>query len=90
MTSFSSASYNKLATAADKNLLCFADMHYYLNLDRCAHGGIRPVASTLDGMPMIRGAEVFAVNNNCTTVYYHAEAWEPYTSGREITCSSHP
>lgn len=66
------------------------DAHYYLNLDRCAYGGIRLVGSPLDGKEMVRGAEIVAVNHNCSTVYYHAEYWTPYVSGRDIVCTAHP
>ena len=68
----------------------FSDAHYYLNLDRCAYGGIRHVRSHLDNKEMVRGAEVVAVDHNCTTVYYHSERWVPYESGRDIVCSAHP
>ena len=64
-------------------------MHYYLNIDRCAAGGIRLVSSPLDGLPMVRGAEVFAVNDNCTEVYWHGDKWSIYKTGRDMTCSSH-
>lgn len=67
-----------------------SDAHYYLNLDRCAYGGIRLVGSPLDGKEMVRGAEIVAVNHNCSTVYYHAEYWTPYLSGRDIVCTAHP
>lgn len=68
----------------------YTDAHYYLNLDRCAYGGIRHVRSHLDNKEMVRGAEVVAVDLNCTTVYYHSERWVPYESGRDIVCSAHP
>lgn len=71
----------------DRHLL-FSGAKYYLNIDRCANGGIRPVASTLDGLPMVRGAEIIAVNHNCTRVYYHSDKWEPYDSGRDIACTT--
>lgn len=68
----------------------YTDAHYYLNLDRCAYGGIRPVGSPLDGKEMVRGAEVVAVNHNCSIVYFHSEEWTPYSSGRDIICTAHP
>ena len=75
---------------ADSFSFSIADAHYYLNLDRCAHGGVRPVGSPLDGKEMVRGAEIVAVDQSCTTVYYHAEEWEPYETGRDIVCTAHP
>ncbi|PFX23603.1 uncharacterized protein LOC111332759 [Stylophora pistillata] len=68
----------------------YTDAHYYLNLDRCAYGGIRHVRSHLDNKEMVRGAEVVAVDHNCTTVYFHSEVWTPYESGRDIVCNTHP
>lgn len=67
----------------------FTDAHYYLNLDRCAYGGIRLVGSPIDGKEMVRGAEILAVNHNCTIVYYHSKKWTPYKSGRDIVCKFH-
>lgn len=68
----------------------YTDAHYYLNLDRCAYGGIRLVGSPLDNKEMVRGAEIVAVDQNCTTVYYHSEEWSPYETGRDIVCTAHP
>lgn len=84
--------FEKLKKKMDLNFgkINYTDAHYYLNLDRCAHGGIRPVGSPLDGKEMVRGAEVVAVDYNCTIVYYHAEEWTPYASGRDIVCTAHP
>lgn len=67
-----------------------SDAHYYLNLDRCAYGGIRLVGSPLDNKEMVRGAEIVAVDQKCTTVYYHGEEWSPYETGRDIVCTAHP
>lgn len=82
----------KLRTLLNFNMPFFfpSDAHYYLNLDRCAYGGIRPVGSPMDNKEMVRGAEIVAVNQNCSTVYYHAEGWFPYETGRDIVCTAHP
>ena len=63
-------------------------MHYYLNIDRCAYGGVVQVSSWLDNTPQVRGAEIVAVNSECTQVYYHDDgAWKPYKSARDIRCA---
>lgn len=63
-------------------------MHYYLNIDRCAYGGIVPVASWWDNTPQVRGAEIFAVNSDYTQVYYEDDGeWHPYRSARDIYLS---
>lgn len=62
-------------------------MHYYLNIDRCAYGE----RIVLDHKPQIRGPELFAVNSNCTKVYYvecEIHKWTKYTSAQHIKC--HP
>ena len=60
-------------------------MHYYLNIDRCAYGGVVQVASWLDNIPQVRGPEIFAVNSEYTQVYYHDDGeWHPYISARDI------
>ena len=79
-----------LAKLLSFTLFLISDAHYYLNLDRCAYGGIRPVGSPMDGKEMVRGAEIVAVNHNCTSVYYHSEEWTPYDSDRDIVCTAHP
>ena len=48
------------------------------------------MGSPLDGKEMVRGAEVVAVNHNCSIVYFHSEEWTPYSSGRDIICTAHP
>ena len=60
-------------------------MHYYLNIDRCAYGGVVHVASRLDNIPQVRGPEIFAVNSEYAQVYYHDDGeWHPYISARDI------
>ncbi|EDO31184.1 predicted protein [Nematostella vectensis] len=66
-------------------------MHFYLNLDRCAYGGVVMVGSLLDHKKQVRGAEVFAVNSTCSGVYYEMGSgeqgqWHPYTSARDFVC----
>jgi len=60
-------------------------MHYYLNIDRCAYGE----RIVLDHKPQIRGPELFAVNANCSKVYYvecEIHKWTQYSSARNIRC----
>ncbi|KAL9987607.1 hypothetical protein ACROYT_G001944 [Oculina patagonica] len=62
-------------------------VRYYLNIDRCAYGGVIAVSSFLDNTPQVRGAEVLAVNSNGTQVYYNDDGiWHPYISARNIRC----
>lgn len=55
--------------------------HYYLNVDRCAYGGSLKLSASGKG-PC--GPYIFAVNHNCTAVYYHQDAphegWRRYQS----------
>ncbi|CAH3131645.1 unnamed protein product [Porites lobata] len=57
--------------------------HYYLNVDRCAYGGLLKLSANVKGLC---GPYIFAVNNNCTAVYYHQDAphagWKRYQSVR--------
>ena len=65
-------------------------MHYYLNLKRCGAGGVRYVRNWLFDLPQVRGAEVFAVDDNCTEVYYeHNQVWHKYRSTVNVMCSHH-
>ena len=65
-------------------------VRYYLNIDRCAYGGVIAVRSLLDGTPQVRGAEILAakyVNSKCTEVYYNDdEVWKRYRSAINIHC----
>lgn len=59
------------------------DVHYYLNLDRCAYGE----RILLDHKPPIRGPEVFAINSTCSGVFYESKnKWVPYLTAEHITC----
>ncbi|XP_068741308.1 uncharacterized protein [Montipora capricornis] len=61
-------------------------MHYYLNLARCEYFE----KILLDHIPQIRGPEIFAVNSNCSKVYYvecDILKWTQYSSARNIRCS---
>ena len=63
-------------------------VHYYINTDRYAWGGVIAVRSSLDNTPQVRGAEVFAVNAECTQVFYEEDgSWKPYRSARDIHCT---
>lgn len=63
-------------------------VRYYLNIDRCAYGGIVLVRSLLDNTPQVRGAEVLAVNSDCSQVFYNDVVWRPYqsASSKDIRC----
>ena len=64
-------------------------VHYYINTDRYAYGGVVTVRSSLDNTPQVRGAEVFALNAECTQVFYEESgSWKPYRSARNIHCTS--
>ncbi|CAH3131642.1 unnamed protein product [Porites lobata] len=61
--------------------------HYYLNVDRCAYGGSLKLSATVRGISnnkQICGPIIFAVNPNCTAVYYYQDAplegWKRYQS----------
>jgi len=69
------------------NTLVPGEHHYYLNLDRCAHGGQLKYSSEVSGIynnKQVCGPKIFAVNQNCTAVYYHVDpprpGWFRYTS----------
>ena len=65
-------------------------VRYYLNIDRCAYGGVIAVRSVLDNTPQVRGAEVLAVNSECTQVYYNDDGiWKRYGSAlpSDIRCT---
>lgn len=63
-------------------------IHYYLNTDRYAYGGTIHVCSRLDNLPQVGGAEVLAVNADCTKVYFEEDGiWKPYRSARNIRCT---
>lgn len=58
-----------------------AGYRYYLNLDRCAYDE----RIVLDHKPPIRGPTVFAINSNCSVVYFvNKDKWQPYTSAEHI------
>lgn len=58
-----------------------AGYRYYLNLDRCAYDE----RIVLDHKPPIRGPTVFAINSNCSAVYFvNKDKWQPYASAEHI------
>ena len=67
--------------------LFLSDMHYYLNMDRYGAGGVRHVRNAFFNLPQVRGPEVFAVNSECTAVYYHDGIWKQYRSATNIARS---
>ena len=63
--------------------------HYYLNVDRCAYGGSLKLSANVKGISnrkQVCGPIIFAVNSNCTAVYYYQDApnagWKRYQSVR--------
>jgi len=65
----------------------FVGAHYYLNVDRCAYGGVVTVKSHLDKTPQVRGPEVFAVDSDCSHAYFELNGlWKVYVSGRDFKC----
>ncbi|XP_031553759.1 uncharacterized protein LOC116290795 [Actinia tenebrosa] len=62
-------------------------MRYYLNLDRCAYGGVVAVASLIDHKKQVRGAEIFSTNSSCDVALYEFDGdWRPYKTGRNFVC----
>ncbi|XP_031553760.1 uncharacterized protein LOC116290796 [Actinia tenebrosa] len=69
-------------------------VHYYLNLDRCSYGGTRLYSAlNLDPKKEVGGPLVFAINQNCTNVYYYTDVpfnhWKPYISVSTFPQSFH-
>lgn len=69
------------------NTLVPGKHHYYLNVDRCAHGGSVKLSASVKGITnnkQVCGAIIFAINQNCTHVYYHQDppnsGWVRYKS----------
>ena len=63
-------------------------VHYYINTDRYAYGGVVTVRSSLDNTPQVRGPEAFALNAECTQVFYQLNgSWKPYRSATNIRCT---
>lgn len=61
------------------------DASYYLNLHRCYNGGPHDLGAT----PPIGGPSIFAVNDDCTKVYYLSSSsyqWTSYISAASIKC----
>ena len=63
--------------------------HYYLNVDRCAYGGGLKLSAPVKGIAnnkQICGPLVFAVNHDCSAVYYYQHkpyaGWKQYQSVR--------
>jgi len=64
--------------------------HYYLNVDRCAFGGNVKLSGYVESIPShkeVCGPIIFAVNHNCSAVYYHQESphegWKQYQSVKD-------
>ena len=60
-------------------------VHYYYNIRRCEIGG----KVQIDKEPIIRGPIVFAIDDQCTKVYYFSKGWKEYASARKIHCHAH-
>ena len=61
------------------------EAHYYYNIRRCEIGG----KVQIDKEPIIRGPIVFAIDDQCTKVYYFSQGWKEYASARNIHCYAH-
>ena len=83
--------YITLATALNDGFFDITGVsgkkHYYLNVDRCAYGGTIKLSGGLNHIAnskQVCGPMIFAVNHNCTRVYYYQEApnegWVKYKS----------
>ena len=60
-------------------------MHYYLNLARCEYFE----KIVLDHKPQIRGPEIFAVDANCSKVFYvecDIRKWTQYNRVWNMRC----
>lgn len=71
-------------------MIFFVGVRYYLNIDRCAYGGVIAVSSLLDNTPQVRGAEILAVNcePGRKKVYYNDDGiWKHYGSATNIRCT---
>lgn len=64
-----------------------SNIHYYYNIDRCHIGG----AIQINKQPIIRGPLVFAVDKECSKIYYFVDGsgWRNFNSAKNMTCSSH-
>ena len=65
--------------------------HYYLNVDRCAYGGATKLSADDEDIPnnkQICGPLIFAVNYNCSAVYYYQDppyaGWKQYQSVKTV------
>lgn len=73
-------------------------VRYYLNIDRCAYGGLRETGDRITGRKRVYGADVFAVDDMCYNAYYYNEnksSWIKYNSVswkkfRNLYCSPSP
>ena len=55
------------------------DYRYYLNIDRCAAGGLKHG---------VRGPQFYVINKECNEAYYYFDGtYRPYNSGRNFLCS---
>ncbi|RMX50741.1 hypothetical protein pdam_00018281 [Pocillopora damicornis] len=61
--------------------------HYYLNVDRCAYGGVIKLSAPVSGISnneQICGPIIFVVNSNCSAVYFYQDkphaGWKIYQS----------
>ena len=62
------------------------EIRYFLNVDRCAYGGLQEYADNSLGWKRVAGPTVFAVGPLCNFVYYYDEqpsgGWVMYNSAR--------
>eukprot|EP00111_Clytia_hemisphaerica_P023069 TCONS_00067868-protein len=63
---------------------------YYLNIDRCAHGGIRRTPDTSRGLKVVAGPNIFAVDGGCRYVYFFNDnlgKWRKYLTADVLKCN---
>ena len=70
----------------------FIDVRYYVNIDRCAYGGPHSVQTGSKTTMEMSGPNVFAVDKECTQVYYHngnpPAHWKAYNTARwDLYCN---
>ena len=58
---------------------CLLGYRYYLNIDRCAAGGLKFG---------VRGPEFYVMNKECNAAYYHYDnGYHKYKTGANFLCS---
>jgi len=79
--------FEKLMSKTDHDYIRMIDANarYYLNIDRCAYGGIRTTPDQATGLKRVSGPELFAVNHDCTIVKQYFEVIHNWTTIKSTT-----